>query len=195
MSVEAFELLEGQAYKPPEYERLSQREKQTWVVRTSREPWLRAAETAKIMGLSTQSINTYWHNIRKKMQVQRIERGQPGGRAQDEVLPSGRVTPSQILPHVEQSILAITKETQDRKKIAQANLRDLAQAAGKLVEIRALLSGEPTQIVAHEQRSTLQEVGGWILEEIKRRGMDVRVDQRTNELRIERNVTPVEVEK
>jgi hypothetical protein len=70
---------------------------------------------------------------------------------------------------VDETIWRILRELDD-VKVAQMNGRELAAAASTLLEKRALLRGEPTQIVRNENRGSLEAVGALLLAEMARRG-------------------------
>lgn len=56
-------------------------------------------------------------------------------------------------------------------KMAAAGVRELSTAISQLIEKRALLRNEPTQIVSHEQRMKLEELVPELIAEVKKRGM------------------------
>lgn len=58
-------------------------------------------------------------------------------------------------------------------KMAEAGIKDLAIMFGILTEKRALLRGEPTQIVGVKERQNLTELLPALLQEAQRRGMTV----------------------
>ena len=59
----------------------------------------------------------------------------------------------------------------DDKVAAEANARDLAMAMTQLIEKRALLRGEPTQIISNLERQKLNELTPLLIAEAKRRGI------------------------
>lgn len=61
----------------------------------------------------------------------------------------------------------------DDKVASEASARDLAMAMAQLVEKRALLRGEPTQILSHEERKKLHEVLPLAIAEVQRRGLTI----------------------
>lgn len=190
MSLEAYKLLEEACDKPAEWDQLTPRMQQVYVVRTSRDPWLTVSETAKAMGLTPSGISQCWKQLRYRCSVQPLDRGAPREQPSQAVLPSGRVATETLLRTIEPALHDIVKEMRDRGKIRKATLQQLAVSAGKLTDIRQVLSGEPTQIIAHEQRGNLLDLVGLLMTDMKRRGLSAHMDQRTGEIRFERNVTP-----
>jgi len=63
----------------------------------------------------------------------------------------------------------------DDKALEQASAKDLAIIAGIMLEKRALLRGEPTQIVSVDDRQNMQELLPALLQEAQKRGMFVDV--------------------
>lgn len=63
----------------------------------------------------------------------------------------------------------------DELDLAEASLKDKAIAAGIMLEKRALLRGEPTQILSYEERKNLTELMPALMQEMERRGMTVEL--------------------
>lgn len=63
----------------------------------------------------------------------------------------------------------------DDKVMAEASARDLGLIAGVLIEKRALLRGEPTQIVSDHERKKLSELVPLLIAEAQRRGRTIDV--------------------
>lgn len=59
--------------------------------------------------------------------------------------------------------------------LAKAGVRDKAIAIGILMDKRALLRGEPTQILSHEERVRLPDVLKALDAEVRRRGLSVEL--------------------
>ena len=59
----------------------------------------------------------------------------------------------------------------DDKVLAEASFRDLALGATAMIEKRALLRGEPTQIVSDHERKKLHELMPLMIAEAQRRGI------------------------
>lgn len=71
--------------------------------------------------------------------------------------------------------LGVLLTVMDPVTLAGASLADQTRAANMLFEKRALLRGEPTQIVRTEHRVGLDKVMGMLMEEAKRRGSVVEL--------------------
>jgi len=61
----------------------------------------------------------------------------------------------------------------DDVKMATASPRELTSAVSVLTEKRALLRGEPTQRITHEQRTKLNELLPVLIAEARRRGLTI----------------------
>jgi hypothetical protein len=61
----------------------------------------------------------------------------------------------------------------DDVKISAMNGRELAAAVATLLEKRALLRGEPTQIVRNDNRGSLEKIGEMLMAEMVRRGRKI----------------------
>jgi len=146
MSQEAYELLESAFEKPPEWERLSPRERQIMVIRTHREPWLTAGETGKLMGLNPDYITAAWQRIRRKVSALATPvRAQNSG-----VLESGRVPPHVLIAAAEQARLDHVRAMGSKSKVQKASVQHHASAIRELTNVIQIESGKPTQIVRHE---------------------------------------------
>lgn len=61
----------------------------------------------------------------------------------------------------------------DDTAMAQASPKDLITIANGLFNMRQVSRGEPTAIVKHQDRGTLEKLGGMVLREMQRRGVKV----------------------
>ena len=61
----------------------------------------------------------------------------------------------------------------DGETIKKAHLRDKAVAYGVLLDKQRLLQGEPTEIMSMQHRAKLDELVGIVMQEAKRRGIQV----------------------
>ncbi len=68
----------------------------------------------------------------------------------------------------------------DDETLAKSTARDLAHIATSFTEKIQLLKGEPTSIVSHETRGTINEVAKKLMQEIKRRGITVDMVQQSD---------------
>ena len=69
--------------------------------------------------------------------------------------------------------LAMTLESLTEAEIKKSSVRERVVAISAFVEKRALLRGEPTQIVTHEQRQKLNDLLPELIKEAKRRGITI----------------------
>jgi DNA-binding MarR family transcriptional regulator len=102
--------------------------------------------------------------------------------------PAARVPVTRFLKLIdsaaEQVLLAI-----DRKRLDGADLKSLTGGLRELINARALLLGEPTQITGSAQRMQLNEAATMVLLEARRRGITIDVDPATGALVTRRPVT------
>lgn len=61
----------------------------------------------------------------------------------------------------------------DDKVVSEASFRDLALGTTAMIEKRALLRGEPTQIISDHERAKIHELVPKLLEEARRRGLTI----------------------
>ena len=69
--------------------------------------------------------------------------------------------------------LAMTLESLTEAEIKKSSVRERVVAISAFVEKRALLRGEPTQIVTHQQRQKLNDLLPELIKEAKRRGITI----------------------
>ena len=67
----------------------------------------------------------------------------------------------------------MTLESLTESEIKKSSVRERVTAISAFVEKRALLRGEPTQIVTHEQRQKLDDLLPELIKEAKRRGITI----------------------
>lgn len=77
----------------------------------------------------------------------------------------------------------------DARRLAGADLGKLTAGLRDLVNARALLLGEPTQIVGSAQRAQLNDLATMLLHEARRRGISVQADPATGQIVTRRPVT------
>lgn len=88
--------------------------------------------------------------------------------------PTKKLTTDTIVEGLEDKLAKVLHHMDD-ERFQEANLSTLVKAAGLLIDRRALLRGEPTQIVSSEERAALPKLLPILLLEAKRRGFDARV--------------------
>ena len=72
--------------------------------------------------------------------------------------------------------MALTLDGITPEKIAAASYRDQATALGIMLQHHETLQGRPSAILTFEHRHKLEDVGGLLLAEMRRRGMVVAAD-------------------
>jgi hypothetical protein len=87
-------------------------------------------------------------------------------------MPAERLDTTYFLEAVERK-LALALASLTSVKIADATVGDLQKLISMFVEKRALLRGEPTQIVSHRQRVEIDKVLPMLVEAAKRRGLNL----------------------
>jgi len=77
----------------------------------------------------------------------------------------------------------------DQRRVDQSDLKSLSGALRELINSRALLLGEPTQIVGSDHRRAMNDVVSMLLAEARRRGIEVMHDAATGQIVTRRPVT------
>ena len=85
-------------------------------------------------------------------------------------LASDRLDTAYFLEEVERK-LALALASLTSTKLAEASVGDLQKVIGMFVEKRALLRGEPTQIVSHRQRVEIDKVLPMLVDAARKRGI------------------------
>ncbi len=70
----------------------------------------------------------------------------------------------------------------DQKRVDTANLRDLSTTLRDLINSRALLLGEPTQIIGSDHRRQMNDLVQMMLSEARRRGISFEHDSNTGQV-------------
>lgn len=122
------------------------------------EPWLVVSELAYKLGLNPSTVQAL---------VDRLKT-----RYQPVVAEIRKVTTKDLLGLIDER-LRMALEYMTDGKMAEAGVKDLAILFGILTEKRALLRGEPTQIIGTKERQNLTDLLPELLKEAQRRGMTV----------------------
>lgn len=122
------------------------------------EPWMKISQLARECGMPPAAVDALVDRLRK--------------RYSPAVAEVRKVTGRQMLELLEERLMMALEYLGDAK-MAEASARDLAVVIGVLAEKRALLRGEPTQIIGVEERRNLSELLPALLKEAERRGMTV----------------------
>ncbi len=86
------------------------------------------------------------------------------------------VTSDVLLELLETGLLkALWRLANDSSVFARLNGKELGLLAGNLIERRQLLRGEPTKIISVEDRRHWDELSVALLQEVKRRGLDINL--------------------
>lgn len=86
------------------------------------------------------------------------------------------VTSDVLLELLETGLLkALWRLANDDSVFARLNGKELGLLAGNLIERRQLLRGEPTKIISVEDRRHWDELSVALLQEVKRRGLDINL--------------------
>ena len=80
-------------------------------------------------------------------------------------------------------------------KMAQSTLSQLGIYESNLIEHRQLLKGQPTAIVGRGEQKKLDEVAKLLLSEIKRRGLSVKLTERTAQVNLDPQTTTMAADK
>lgn len=96
-------------------------------------------------------------------------------------MPGERLDGAYFLEEIERK-LALALSSLTMEKIAGATVGDLQKLVSMLVEKRALLRGEPTQIVSHRDRLRIDEVLPMLVDAAKKRGVTLDMTARVVEV-------------
>jgi len=81
----------------------------------------------------------------------------------------------------------------DKRRVDQADMKSLGSVFRELINARALLLGEPTQIVGSDHRRAMNRVVEDMLLEARRRGIEIGIDQSTGAVVARRPVQTLDV--
>lgn len=109
----------------------------------------------------------------RKAMLRFLERLRGGGAA-DLISRAKKVRSDELLSLLETNARDVLASV-DSFDLENASLKDKAIAVGIFLEKRALLKGEPTQILRMEERQNLQELMPRLVAEMARRGMTVEL--------------------
>jgi len=126
--------------------------------RVAEEPWLVISEMAYKLGLAPQTVQALIDRLKT--------------RYQPVVAEIRKVTTKDLLGLMDER-MRMALEYMTDGKMAEAGIKDLAIMFGILTEKRALLRGEPTQIIGTKERQNLTDLLPELLKEAQRRGMTV----------------------
>lgn len=160
---------------------LSPVEQQIFECRFSTQPPRSITRVAALLGKNRATVASHWKHIRDKIgfdpaasarelgmmpKATEIEVGEPLRAVSPEVL-------TRLLEmRAEAMLRAMTVE-----KIEKAELGELARSVKELLGQRALLRGEPTQILSVHHRSKMMDMMPLLLKEAARRGYELAQDQ------------------
>lgn len=145
------------------------------------EPPRACHECAKALGISLGTVQSQWSKLRAKLDWDPLQAYKEGGRmpggnntADEDVIALRNVSPDTVVKLNEMSqerlLRRLYKNFEDvpPEKIP-AMIRDLTNA-------RALVKGEPTQILRVDQRATLKKLIPAMLKEAEKRGISLQLD-------------------
>jgi hypothetical protein len=152
-----------------------------------------ARECAHQFSVSISSVNATWYKIRSRLGFDPLkhwkETGRmPGGTNQGDVEPLRNVSPDTMGRLLDMGIEAALRQV--RGKLDKATFRDITSGVKDMVNARALIRGEPTQILRVDQRQNLKKLIPALVQEASKRGISFEVDGSGG--RIVKNVTPQE---
>lgn len=163
--------LEGNVVPPERWLDFTVNERRTFILLRSVSPPLDAREIADELDLTLGEIQ------------EMIDR-----REMRTVREAARVQVSRMLKLIETGMEQVLLSI-DQRRLAGADLAKLSTALRDLVNARALLLGEPTQIVGSAHRAQLNDLATMLLHEANRRGISIRTDPATGQVVTRRPVT------
>jgi len=102
--------------------------------------------------------------------------------------PAARVAVGSMLKLIETAAEKVLQAI-DQRRVDGADLKSLSTALRDLINARALLLGEPTQIVGSAHRQQMNDLATMLLAEARRRGISIAQDPATGAIVTRRPVT------
>lgn len=131
---------------------------------------------AEVLGIAEGTVASGWYKIRSKLGYDPLlpwkEVGKFGANGSEDFERLRNVAPDTIIKLAEMRLEAIFR-AMSPEKIGESSLAELARASEAITKQRALLKGEPTQILQVNQRDKLHDLLPLIQRELLRRGMDM----------------------
>lgn len=176
--------LQRETELPDQWETLSRREKQLYLLRFSSDPPLTTAQLAQAMGLQRATVTKVWGRVREKTGLATMEAPVRQARA----IGSRRVTQGEFLERIERGARLALKQMP--KLIPKGDLKSVSSTFRDLMMMRNLILGEPTVIHGSSDRRQVNEVVELLIREAKRRGIHIGTDSDTGNVVLQ-NVTHV----
>ncbi len=159
-----------------ELARLSPAEARLFAMRMATDPPRPISECARMLGLARGTVEKCWKQVRTRLGRDPLiswkEKGTLG-RGTAEQYERLRTIPVDTLVKLaemraEALLRAITPE-----KLEKATVKELTGGYRELINSRALLKGEPTQILQVNQRENLKRLFPVVLKQLQRKGVDL----------------------
>jgi len=132
-------------------------------------PW---KQIAKYFGIRVDSASSKYARTKKRMKENNhLKYDKP-----DTVIPRV-VSNDELIPHIDTTLLRLLEEFRTRN-LQEMTPRDLTTAVNMFLEKHKLYAGEPTDII---ERRSATEILPKLLDEFKRRGMDIEAIKTTYE--------------
>jgi hypothetical protein len=167
------EALEGSEHL---LKQLSPAEQRLYLVRMATDPPRTGAECASILKVTRGTIASRWSQIKSKLGLDPLEKWKETGEITGDSKPTHEVLrsvqPDTFIKLIEMRLEKVLRGITD-DKILEAGLKELTGAVRELVGARALVKGEPTQILRVDQRANLQRLMPALMKEMERRGLTV----------------------
>lgn len=164
-------------------QQLSERCARVYECRMSTNPPRTVAETARLLGCKDELVKNAWKAIRAKLGYDPLAQAKELGLAPRDPANEDEMQQEQlraVQPEVLARLLEMRAESVLREitpaKIREAKLRDLTAGAKELLSMRQLIRGEPTQILATQQRDNMFRLMPQFIKEAQRRGYAFEID-------------------
>lgn len=184
-----WEKLEREVDKPEHFPVLTRREKQLYLLRFSTDPPMSTGDLAEKLGMQRNTVAKLWQRVRDKTGLPTLEPAAVHQRA----ISTGRVPQGEYLARIDQNARAAL-ERMEALIPNSGSLKDVSVVFRDLMNVRALILGEPTSIIGTNNRQTVNEVVEMLVREAKRRGIHIGTESSSGNVVLESMTKVIEAQ-
>lgn len=162
--------------KDEDLKKLTPRQREIYICRLETDPPRSYNDLAERMGLKSTYVAGAWHKIIKRIGYNPIgDIVQKGRRPkkEDQALSDLAAIAPQTMAELMQSKIKLCLDHMNPAKVKAARADQLAKSIADLVKSRALILGEPTQILRVKERRHLNDLIPALLKEAEHRGFKI----------------------